>query len=99
MTSTQDTSFARLVSLAAHDLRTPLATVHGFARTIQRTHALEDPLARYVEMIVAAAGQMTELLETVGLAARMESGRYDPVQAEVDTLALAQDAVVAVEGA
>ena len=73
--------------------------MHGFARTIQRTHELEDPLARYVEMIVAAAGQMTDLLETIGLAARIESGRYDPVQAEADTLELAQEAVADVEGA
>ena len=29
-----DTSFARLVSLACHDVRTPLATVHGFAKTL-----------------------------------------------------------------
>jgi signal transduction histidine kinase len=35
----QDTSFARLVSLACHDLRTPLATVFGFARTLTRAVA------------------------------------------------------------
>jgi two-component system OmpR family sensor kinase len=99
MTSTQDTSFARLVSLAAHDLRTPLATVHGFARTIQRTQELEEPLPRYLEIIVAAAGQMTELLEEVGLVARIEGGRYDAVPVEVDTLEVAQEAVADVDGA
>ena len=31
---TDDNAFARLVSLACHDLRTPLATVHGFATTL-----------------------------------------------------------------
>src|SRR5256885_10497780 len=67
--SSQDSSFARLVSLACHDLRTPLATVHGFARTIERTQELEDPLARYLEMIGAAAAQMTELLETLSAVA------------------------------
>ena len=29
-------AFSKLVSLACHDLRTPLATVYGFARTISR---------------------------------------------------------------
>jgi signal transduction histidine kinase len=98
MSSQQDTSFARLVSLAAHDLRTPLATVHGFARTIQRTAKLEAPLDRYVEMITAAAAQMTDLLETMSLAARIEDDRYEPVFAEADTLALAEAAAADAEG-
>jgi len=97
--SSQDSSFARLVSLACHDLRTPLATVHGFARTIERTQEFEDPLARYLEMISAAAGQMTELLETLSAVARIESGRYDPVVAEAGTLELARAAAGRVEGA
>jgi signal transduction histidine kinase len=98
MSSEQDTSFARLVSLAAHDLRTPLATVHGFARTIQRTAKLEAPVDRYVEMITAAAAQMTDLLETMSLAARIEGERYEPVLAETDTLALAEAAAAEAEG-
>jgi signal transduction histidine kinase len=98
MSSEQDTSFARLVSLAAHDLRTPLATVHGFARTIQRTAKLEAPLDRYVEMITAAAAQMTDLLETISLAARIEGDRYEPVFGEADTLALAEAAAADAEG-
>jgi signal transduction histidine kinase len=98
MSAQQDTSFARLVSLACHDLRTPLATVNGFARTIQRTEELVDPLARYVEMIVAAAEQMTELLEGVSLVARIEASRFDPMLAEVDTLDLARAAADRLEG-
>src|SRR5207237_4212835 len=78
MSAVQDTSFARLVSLACHDLRTPLATVHGFARTISRTGDLQEPQSRYVEMIEAASGQLAELLEELSLAARIEGGRYDP---------------------
>src|SRR5437870_1213253 len=35
-----DNRFPRLVSLACHDLRTPLATVYGFARTRTRVRAL-----------------------------------------------------------
>jgi signal transduction histidine kinase len=98
MSDPQDTSFARLVSLAAHDLRTPLATVNGFARTIQRTEELQDPLGRYVEMIVAASAQMTELLEGVSLLARIEGARYDPVLAETDTRELARAAAEQHEG-
>ena len=53
-----DTSFARLVSLACHDVRTPLATVHGFTTTLARTTELAPPADRYVEMIDAASRQI-----------------------------------------
>ena len=89
---TEDSDFARLVSLACHDLRTPLATVHGFARTLATSGALEPPNDRYVEMIDAASRQLAELLDELSLAARIEDGRYDPTLREADTLELAQAA-------
>jgi signal transduction histidine kinase len=101
----QDTSFARLVSLACHDLRTPLATVHGFARTISRRGELGEPESRYVAMIEAASDQLADLLEQLSLAARIEGGRYEPGIQETDSLALAKAAaaelapgLVSVEG-
>jgi signal transduction histidine kinase len=87
----EDARFAQLVTLACHDLRTPLATVYGFARTLAQTE-LEAAPARYVEMIEAASGQMGELLDELGLVARIELGRYDPVLAEIDSLELARAA-------
>ena len=87
-----DTSFARLVSLAVHDVRTPLATVNGFVKTLERTAELDPPSDRYVEMIDQASAQMAELLEELSLAARIESGRYDPTLRETDTLELAREA-------
>jgi len=87
-----DTSFARLVSLACHDVRTPLATVHGFTTTLIRTTELAPPADRYLEMIDAASRQIDELLDELSLAARIESGRYDPNLRETDTLSLAQSA-------
>ncbi|HEY2311044.1 MAG TPA: histidine kinase dimerization/phospho-acceptor domain-containing protein [Gaiellaceae bacterium] len=88
----EDNDFARLVSLACHDLRTPLATVHGFATTLARAGNLESPADRYVEMIDAASAQLAELVDELALAARIESGRYDPTPREADTLELAQAA-------
>ena len=69
--------FAQLVSLACHDLRTPLATASGFAHTLQRLDSLEGPADRYVDMIGAATEQMAELLDLLGAAARIEAGRFD----------------------
>ena len=65
---------------------------------MQRAVELEPPVSRYVEMIVAASEQMTELLEELGLAARIAGGRYEPVLADVDTLELARAAVPEAEG-
>jgi hypothetical protein len=87
---TESSSFPKLVALAAHDLRTPLATVSGFAKTLIRIEALEDPASRYVEIIESAAEQMVELLDELGLAARIEAGRYQPNLRETDTLELAR---------
>lgn len=87
-----DTSFARLVSLACHDVRTPLATVHGFVRTLSRTVELDPPADRYVEMIDAASGQIAELLDELSLVARIEAGRYEPALRGADTLELARAA-------
>jgi signal transduction histidine kinase len=87
-----DTSFARLVSLACHDLRTPLATVHGFARTLARSGGLEPPADGYVEMIEAASAQIAELLDELSLATRIAEGRYEPGLRDTDTLELAQAA-------
>src|SRR5213592_855224 len=87
-----DTSFPRLVSLAAHDLRTPLATIHGFAQTLVRMGDLGQPKQRYLEMIDLAARQLAELLDEVGLAARIEGGRYEPNLQPANTLELAHHA-------
>jgi signal transduction histidine kinase len=87
-----DTSFPRLVSLAAHDLRTPLATIHGFAQTLVRMGDLGQPKQRYLEMIDQASRQLAELLDELGLAARIEGGRYEPNLQPADTRELADGA-------
>jgi signal transduction histidine kinase len=91
-----DERFPRLVALACHDLRTPLATVHGFAKTLRRVE-LEDPAPRYVEMIEAASQQLGDLLEELALVAKIEEGRYEPVLKDVDSLELVRAAAAEVE--
>ena len=93
---TDDTSFAQLVSLACHDLRTPLATVNGFAITLARSPGADGQTERYVELIKAASEQLTELVDDLALAARIEGGRYDPPLRDADTLDLARAAAARV---
>jgi len=82
-----DASFERLVELACHDLRTPLATVNGFTKTILRAGEVAD--LRYVELIDGAAAEMAMLVDQLGLAARIAAGSYDPHPVEANTLELA----------
>lgn len=84
-----DQDFARLVSLACHDLRTPLATVNGFAKTLARSDDLAERDARFVGMIGEAADQLAALLDLLGLAARIAGDRYEPSLSDTDTLDLA----------
>ena len=86
-----DERFAEIVSLGAHDLSTPLATVYGFAKTLAKTD-LDEPAARYVEMIEAASAQLRDLVEEISLVTRIERGRYSPALTEADSLELARDA-------
>jgi signal transduction histidine kinase len=87
-----DDQFTRLVLLACHDLRTPLATVHGFAQTLARQGDLQEPATRYVEMINSASEQIADLVDELALGARIAAGRFDPVRKERDTLELARAA-------
>lgn len=82
--------FPSLVSLACHDLRTPLATVQGFAKTLLRLEELDAEKARrYLGLIDSASDELVALLELLSLAARIEGGRYEPVVREADSLELA----------
>ena len=84
-----DARFPRVVSLACHDLRTPLATIFGFARTLTRTGDLDERTMRFLGMIEEASEQMTGLLDELGVAARIEGDRWEPALQAADTLALA----------
>src|SRR5919197_394702 len=87
---TDDTAFARLVSLACHDARTPLATAYGFARTLERT--LADPELRYASLIASASSELGEILDLLSLTSRIESGRWTPELVEAESEALAREA-------
>ena len=93
---TNDRQFAELVSVACHDILTPLATVYGFARTLEQL-PLEPPAPRYLEMIGAASAQIDDLVDQLRLVARIEAGRYDPALVERDSLELALEAAARLE--
>ena len=93
---TNDRQYAELVSVACHDILTPLATVYGFARTLERSE-LQPPADRYVDMIGAASAQIDELVDQLRLATRIQLGLYQPVLVVTDSLELARAAAERLE--
>ncbi len=82
----------RFIADASHELRSPLATIRGYAE-LQRAGALTDPddAARAARRIEEEAGRMGALVDDL-LLSRLDEGR--PLERElVDLRALAADAV------
>jgi signal transduction histidine kinase len=94
-----DDRFDSVVSLACHDLRTPLATIYGFARTLPRVVELDEKSGRYVQLITEASEQMTDLLDQLRTAAQIEGERWEPGLAEANTLELASSEDARIEAA
>jgi signal transduction histidine kinase len=91
-----DPRFPELVSLACHDLRTPLATVAGFAATLLRVGELDEKSHRYVTLIEAAALQLGGIIDELAVTARIEGGSFAPELEPADALDLAQAAAARV---
>ncbi|XVQ15344.1 sensor histidine kinase [Spirillospora sp. CA-255316] len=83
----------RFVADASHELRTPVATVRGYAELFRRG-AADRPgdLAKAMDRIESEAERMGRLVDEMLLLARLDQGR--PLEnAPVDLAALAADAV------
>ncbi|MCK2241146.1 MULTISPECIES: cell wall metabolism sensor histidine kinase WalK [unclassified Crossiella] len=83
----------RFVGDASHELRTPIATIRGYAELFRRGAASRpDDLALAMRRIESEAERMGVLVDELLLLARLDQGR--PLEREpVDLTALAADAV------
>ncbi|MFI0481246.1 sensor histidine kinase [Actinomadura sp. 9N215] len=83
----------RFVADASHELRTPVATVRGYAELFRRGAAdRPEDLAKAMRRIESEAERMGRLVDEMLLLARLDQGR--PLEREpVDLSALAADAV------
>jgi two-component system OmpR family sensor kinase len=83
----------RFVADASHELRTPVATVRGYAELFRRGAAARPAdLAKALHRIEAEAERMSALVDELLLPARLDQGR--PLEREpVDLTALATEAV------
>lgn len=91
-------SFPEQISSACHDLRTPLASAFGFARTLERLGGVEGEHARYLSIVVEATQELGRLIDCLALLARAEDGRLVLERSTVETGALAREVVELVPG-
>jgi len=84
-----------LVAITAHDLRTPLAIILGFAQTLTDFGDRIDPAeqAQLLQRIVSNTRRLSEFVENLLQFARIESGELEVAQDPVDLGALVQRTV------
>jgi two-component system OmpR family sensor kinase len=97
-----ETRVRRFVSDAGHELRTPLASIRGYAELTRRSRAEVAPdVAHALERVESEAVRMTGLVEELLLLARLDEGRpLDRVPVDLSQLVVAavSDAHVAGPG-
>lgn len=86
----------RLVALGVNDLRTPLATLGGFARTLASA-GLPEPEAGYARTIEESGLQIASIVEDLNLLARIVEGRWQPLVAAVSSRELVEEAAARFE--
>jgi signal transduction histidine kinase len=72
VTGQRDGDFPALVGVACHDLRTPLAALYGFARTLERMGGLDARQERFLGMVVGGAEDLIRLIDDLALLTRVE---------------------------
>ncbi|MGW8378475.1 HAMP domain-containing sensor histidine kinase [Streptomyces sp. ODS28] len=88
-----ETRVRQFVADAGHELRTPLASIRGYAELTHRGHEETGPDTRYaLSRIESESSRMSGLVEDLLLLARLDAGR--PLErAETDLARLVLDAV------
>ena len=91
----EDEKHARdsFISLAAHELRSPLTAVKGYAQLLSRQArktALPEAMMRSVESIEQQAARMSDMVGELHDASRIRRGSFEMMRSRHDLVALAQ---------
>jgi two-component system, OmpR family, phosphate regulon sensor histidine kinase PhoR len=83
------------VSTASHELRTPMTSISGAARTLLR-HGEQLPPQRhhdFLEMIVAESDRLARIVDQILVASRIEAGKIDVSFERCDATGIARSVV------
>ena len=88
-----ETQVGQFVADASNELRTPLASIRGYAELVRRRPgAVPEDVGHALRRVESEAVRMSELVEELLLLARLDAGRELATE-DVDLTALAVDAV------
>ena len=85
------------VATASHELRTPMTSISGAARTLLR-HGEQLPPQRhreFLEMIVGESDRLARIVDQIFVASRIEAGKIDVSFERCDATAIARSVVEA----
>lgn len=90
-----DPKWPKLLSLAAHELRSPLTVVGGYIRMLLKDRAgpLTDQQRRLMEEAEKSCGRLSHLVAEVSELAHLESGRIAFSRTRVDLRGVIADAI------
>jgi len=88
-------SLERLMAAAGHELKTPVAALHGYIQLVERHLGPDGPAqARtYTARSLAQTRKIGELIERLFDVSRIQAGRLEVVATSTDLVAVVQDAV------
>jgi len=88
-----DAELARLLSLAAHEVRNPLSTVLGFIKIVLSRGELSPQHREWLQMAVNSCGRLQDVANQLSDYARLMSGETRLSRTQTDLNKVLQDAV------
>ncbi len=89
-----DTLRSEFVTTASHELRTPMTSISGAARTLLRHgDRLGGAAPDFLEMIVAESDRLSRIVDQILVASRIEAGRIDVTFERTDAAEIVRSVV------
>ncbi|MCR5735743.1 MAG: HAMP domain-containing histidine kinase [Lachnospiraceae bacterium] len=85
-----------MLSDIAHDLRTPMTTVSGYAKALSDDMVPEDKKRGYLEAIQAKSGRMNELITLLFDYVRIDSAGFKLIKEDTDLCELVRECAAAI---
>ncbi len=82
-----------MISDIAHDLKTPMTTVSGYAQALSQGMVPEDKIPEYLDSIVTKSGRMNEVIQILFEYVKLESEGYSLTTTDLDICELLRDLV------
>jgi signal transduction histidine kinase len=88
-------SKSRFLTGMAHDIRSPISAIDGYAQLLSRT--LEHPSAEYAERILQATRHLNDMADSLSELAELESGSIDLTVETKDVVPIVREQVDALQ--